>query len=304
MDVSPLDEVGYGHLQDVSGIDLSVHSHGDKFTAKSIVDPITGDVIECMETGEVAVMTAGVENGASVRLNYQDPDTGLVSDSFTVSDGDFHDKYDHLAFHDGKVKVLFNSNRCNVLLSKSPPSPPPEEVVEDPVQDEELPTEEVDTKEVEKKDVDYKLNVEPALKDALNKAQEDKKNVSTSRSKGLFGRFLRFTGVPSQDGGASVASPQSEDSKAVTVEDPPMANPSARVRVVDKTKGYHHHQSIRAGITGMTNIGLHREVYMAHRTSIQSTGRRMETEGTDYVETCSEDNCPVSNLYMLLLCCL
>ena len=301
LEVGPSDEVGYGHLQDVSGIDLSVHSHGDKFTAKSIVDPITGDVIECMETGEVAVMTAGVENGASVRLNYQDPDTGLVSDSFTVSDGDFHDKYDHLAFHDGKVKVLFNSNRCNVLLSKSPPSPPPEEVVEDPVQDEELPTEEVDTKEVEKKDVDYKLNVEPALKDALNKAQEDKKNVSTSRSKGLFGRARararnlrdRFTGVP----------PQPEDPKTVTVEDPPMANPSARVRVVDKTKGYHHHQSIRAGITGMTNIGLHREVYMAHRTSIQSTGRRMETEGTDFVETCSGDGCQVS-LVCLCVCYL
>ena len=244
----------------------------------------------------MAVMTAGVENGASVRLNYQDPDTGLTSDSFTVSDGDFHDKYDHLAFHDGKVKVLFNSNRCNVLLSKSPSSPPLEEVVGNPVQDEESSNEEVDTKEVvEKKDVDYKLDVEPALKDALDKAQEDKKNVSTTRSKGLFGRFLRnrFTGVPSQDGGAGVASPQSEDPKAVTVEDPPMANPSARVQVVDKTKEFHHHHSIRTGITGMTDIGLHREIYMAHRASIQSTGRRMETGNTDYVETCSGDSCQV-----------
>jgi len=258
-----------------------------------------------METGDVAMMTAGVENGASVRLNYQDPDTGVTSDSFTVSDGDFHDKYDHLAFHDDKVKVLFNSNRCSVLLSKSPPSLPPEEVVEDTVQDEASSTEEVDTKEVEKEDVDYKLDVEPALQDALNKAQADKKNVSTTRSKGLFGRFLRnrFTGVPPQDGGASVVSPQPEDPKTVTVEDPPMANPSARVRVVDKLKGYRR-QNIRSGITGMTDIGLHREVYLAHRVSIQSTGRRMETEGIDYVETCSEDNCPVSNLYMLLLCCL
>ena len=245
------------------------------------------------------MMAAGVENGASVRLNYQDSDTGLVSDSFTVSDGDFHDKIDHLAFHDGKVKILFNSNRCNFLLSKTPPL---EEVVEDTVQDEELSTEEVDTKEVEKEGVDYKLDVEPALQDALDKAQEDKKYVSTTRSKGLFDRFLRnrFTGVPTQDGG--VASPQSEDSKAVTVEDPPVANPSARVRVVDKSKGYHHRQSIRAGITGMTNIGLHnREVYMAHRVSIQSTGRRMETEDIDYVETCSEDNCPVSMSVCVML---
>ena len=250
------------------------------------------------------MMTAGVENGASVRLNYQDPDTGLTSDSFTVSDGDFHDKYDHLAFHDGKVKVLFNSNRCNFLLSKSPPSPPLEEVVEDTVQDNESSTGS-DEIEVEKEDVDYKLDVEPALQDALDKAQADKKNVSTTRSNGLFGRFLRnrFTGVPPQDGGASVASPQSEDPKAVTVKDPPMANPSARVRVADKSKGYHR-QSIHSGITGMTDIGLHREVYLAHRVSIQSTGRRMQTEGIDYVETCSEDNCPVSNLYMLLLCCL
>lgn len=306
LEVSPSDEAGYGHLQDVSGIDLSVHSHGDKFTAKSIVDQITGEVVDCMETGDVAVMTAGVENGASVRLNYQDPDTGLTSDSFTVSDGDFHDKYDHLAFHDGKVKVLFNSNRCNVLLSKSPPSPPLEEVVEDTVQDNESSTGS-DEIEVEKEDVDYKLDVEPALQDALDKAQEDKKNGSATRSKGLFGRARarnlrdRFKSVPPQDG---VVSPQSEDSKAVTVEDPPMANPSARVRVVDKSKGYHR-QSIRSGITGMTDIGLHnREIYMAHRTSIQSTGRRMQTEGIDYVETCSEDNCPVSNLYMLLLCCL
>jgi len=255
-----------------------------------------------METGEVAMMTAGVENGASVRLNYEDPDTGLTSDSFTVSDGDFHDKYDHLAFHDGKVKVLFNSNRCSVLLSKSPPSLPPEEVVQDTVQDEELSTEEVDTKEVEKKDVDYKLDVEPALQDALDKAQEDKKIKSATRSKGLFGRARararnlrdRFTNVPPQDGGAGVVSPQPEDPKTVTAEDPPMANPSARVRVVGKTKGYHRHQSIRAGITGMTDIGLHREIYMAHRASIQSTGRRMETDN-DFVETCS-DNCPVSNL--------
>jgi len=257
-----------------------------------------------METGDVAMMTAGVENGASVRLNYQDPDTELTSDSFTVSDGDFHDKYDHLAFHDGKVKVLFNSNRCNVLLSESPPSPPLEEVVEDTVQVEESSDEEVDTKEVEKEGVDYKLDVEPALQDALDKAQEDKKNVSTTRSKGIFDRFLRdrFTGGPPQDGG--VVSSQSEDPKTVTVKDPPVANPSARVRVVDKSKGYHHRQSIRTGITGMTSIGLHREIYMAHRVSIQSTGRRMQTEGNDYVETCSEDNCPVSNLYMLLLCCL
>jgi len=288
LEVGPLDEVGYGHLRDVSGTDLSVHSHGDKFTAKSIIDPITGEVIECMETGDVAVMTAGVENGASVRLNYEDFDTGLTSDSFTVSDGDFHDKYDHLAFHDGKVKILFNSNRCNVLLSKSPPSNPLEEVVEgNPVQDEESSTnEEVGTKE--DKGVDYKLDVEPALKDALDKAQEDKK--STTRSKGLFGRFLRdrFTGVPPQDGGAGVVSPQSEESKVVTVEDPPVANPSTRVRVVEKSKGYHR-QSIRSGITGMTDIGLHREIYMAHRASIQSTGRRMETEGTDFVEICSED---------------
>jgi len=247
----------------------------------------------------VAVMTAGVENGASVRLNYEDSDTGLTSDSFTVSDGDFHDKYDHLAFHDGKVKVLFNSNRCSVLLSKSSPSPPLplEEVVEDTAQDKEQATnEDVGTKEVDK-DVDYKLDVEPALKDALEKAQDDKKNVSTTRSNGLFGRFLRnrFTGVPPQDGGAGVASPQPEDPKAVTVKDPPVANPSARVRVVDKTKGYHHHrQSIRAGITGMTDIGLHnREVYMAHRASIQSTGRRMQTEDTEYVETCSGDGCQV-----------
>ena len=202
---------------------------------------------------------------------------------------------------DGKVKILFNSNRCNVLLSKSSPSFPLEEVVEDTVQDEESSNEEVDTKEVEKEGVDYKLDVEPALKDALDKAQEDKKNVSTSRSKGLFGRARararnlrdRFTGEPTQDGGASVASPQSDDPKAVTVKDPPVANPSARARVVDKSKGYHR-QSIRAGITGMTDIGLHnREIYLAHRASIQSTGRRMESNDNDFVEICSED-CQVS----------
>lgn len=125
---------------------------------------------------------------------------------------------DGVYLHDNKVKVLFNSNRCNIFaLSKSPS--PLEEEVGDTVQNEESSDEEVDTKEGEKND-DYKLDVEAALQYALDKAQ-DKAN----RSKGLFDRVRnlrdRSRGVPPQDGGAGVVYHQSEDPKAV-IEDPPV----------------------------------------------------------------------------------
>ena len=292
LEVGPSDEAGYGHLRDVFGSDLSIHSHGDKFTAMNIVDPITGDKVQCMKAGEVALMTVGVEDGASVRLNYKDRVTGVVSDSFTVSDGDFHDNNDHLAFHDDKVKVLFNSNRCNIALSKSPS--PLEEEVGDTVQNEESSDEEVDTKEGEKND-DYKLDVEPALQYALDKAQ-DKAN----HSKGLFDRVRnlrdRSRGVPpAQDGGAGVVYHQSEDPNAV-IEDPPVADPSIQRR-----------QSTHSGINGMTDIGLHnREIYLAHRASIRSTGRRMQYDydSDGYLEVCSGSECSSPHYHLYADCTL
>ena len=221
-------------------------------------------------------MAIGVQQGTSVRLSYENPtNPGVVSDSFAISDGDFHDEDDHLSFSSGKVKVLFDSDRCNEALFLSSSLPEDTTIV----QGQESVSEGLAEVAEEDAKIDYELDVSLALQDARDEVQEDQMASSHSKD-GIFDRVRNM--VRNLAGHPVVVSPQDDDR--------PMADPSARVKVVAKSKS--PRKSARMDARHLTKsdvVSRHRKSYLANHAAFQA-GRRMEEED-DYVETCSGSGC-------------
>ena len=223
-------------------------------------------------------MAIGVQQGTSVRLSYENPtNPGVVSDSFAISDGDFHDEDDHLSFSSGKVKVLFDSDRCNEALFLS------SSLSEDTtiVQGQESVSEGLAEVAEEDAKVDYELDVSLALQDARDEVQEDQMPSSHSKD-GIFDRVRNMVRNLAGHPVAVVVSPQDDDR--------PMADPSARVKVVAMSKS--PRESARMDARHLTKsdvVSRHRKSYLANHAALQA-GRRMQEED-DYVETCSGSGC-------------
>jgi len=76
-----------------SGTELTVRSEGDNYLATSGFDPITNQTFNCVPMSGAARATVDVQRGVVFKLGLEDssfPGSGIASDVYSLSDGDFH----------------------------------------------------------------------------------------------------------------------------------------------------------------------------------------------------------------------
>lgn len=214
---------GRPHLQDVlTGADVSTRSYGDSVNARNLVT-VDGTLVRCLSTEEVALLAEDVQHGTDVRLSFVDPTSELVTKTYALSMGDFHDENSFLSFGSDKVRVILDSDICN--QADVSPSVEGSESEEPEVEEEE----------------DIKLDIELALESAI----ESTTDIIDS-DEGVFDRNLRRQ----QAAVGSVVSPQG-NGKEDTVTVP--ANPSSSVNEKDDILKRHrdayafHRAAIQSG---------------------------------------------------------
>ena len=80
-----------------TGADVSTRSYGDSINARNLV-AVDGTLVRCLSTEEVALLAEDVQHGTDVRLSFVDPTSELITETFALSMGDFHDENTFLSF--------------------------------------------------------------------------------------------------------------------------------------------------------------------------------------------------------------
>ena len=79
-----------------SGTELTVRSEGDNYLATSGFDPITNQRFNCVPMSVAARAAVDVQRGVVFKLGLEDssvPGSGIASDVYSLSDGDFHVRF-------------------------------------------------------------------------------------------------------------------------------------------------------------------------------------------------------------------
>ncbi len=107
------DSYGHAHLQDKAGHDLSTRAIGDKFVVESKLDLYSGRMLQCLPISKVAEMSYDATNGVDANVVILDQVTGLPVQGIQLN-GKFDDTHDALHFGDDGVKVVMDSDACNI----------------------------------------------------------------------------------------------------------------------------------------------------------------------------------------------
>lgn len=269
-----LDSNGHSHLQDAkSGLDISTRGFGDTFHTQAKVDPSSRRKLICMTIEEIADLFQDTmsRTEASVVIVGED---GYEKQVVPI-DGQFVDNGRTLHFGRGEdsVTMIMDSDVCNTAI---------------------LPDDlDVQVTFEEEEDVPYQLDIDAAVQDALSGAVEVEEDSSVPAEDGIFNRarnlFGHVFGVSSQD---------------AVVDDPPKANPDARVKVVDMSTS---HGSTDKDPSRHLFSPSSSEVLARHRAEFEIAKRsprgerKMQTSGGGSVEICSGDGCEVRRLVLLVV---
>ena len=263
------DSNGHSHLQDAkSGLDISTRGFGDTFHTEAKVDPSSRRKLICMTIEEIAALFQDTmsRTEASVVIVGED---GYEKQIVPI-DGQFVDNGRTLHFGRGEdsVTMIMDSDACNNAIS--------------PADFDDIQV----TFEEEVEEVPYQLDIDAAVEDASSGAVEVEEDSSVED--GIFNRarnlISRFVGVSSQD---------------VVVDDPPKANPDARVKVVDMSTSRVSTDPSRHLSSPSQVLARHRNEFEIAKRSPRGE-RKMQTSGGS-VEICSGDGCEVRRLERFLL---
>ena len=119
------DSFGHLHLQGKNGGDLSTRGVGEKYVVENKLDLYSGRVLQCIPIYDVASMSNDVTNGVDANVVVMDTETGLPLKSSSIRGG-FEDTTDVLHFSDDNVRVIMDSDVCNIA-SADPAIVPQEE---------------------------------------------------------------------------------------------------------------------------------------------------------------------------------
>ena len=262
-----LDNNGHSHLQDAkSGLDISTRGFGDTFHTEAKVDPSSRRKLICMTIEEIADLFQDTmsRTEASVVIVGED---GYEKQVVPI-DGQFVDNGRTLHFGRGEdsVTMIMDSDVRNTAI-------PPADL------------DDIQVTFEEEEDVPYQLDTDAAVQDASSAAVEVEEvdNGIFNRARNLISRFV---GVSPQD---------------VVVDDPPKANPDARVKVVDMStsrvgtdKDHSRHLLSPSQV-----LARHRAEFEIAKRSPRGE-RKMQTSGGS-VEICSGDGCEVRRLVLLVV---
>ena len=281
-----------------SNVELTMRAEGDEILARHIVDPVTKQEAFCLPMDQVAQATLGVQHGTDVRISTEDPaHPGVASRSYAVSQGNFEDKTSYLAFQSGTLKIMFNSHRCDMLML------PQSEEEEDDAEDQDLVVieeevvEEVEGEEEENAAADgnevveivaedqvYVLDIEAALQAAQQGTKDERsKSKFFNRVRNLFrrGRQVMTEESPQDDG-------------VVDNENPPVADPARRVKVVKKSSsslGRMKKKNPRH--LSQSDLQEHnRNTYFESLAAIKDGRSRSMQETNAYGVLCDSSTCP------------
>jgi len=76
-----------------TGTELTIRSEGDNYLATSRFDPVTNQGFNCVPVNQAARAAVDVQRGVVFKLGFEDsafPGSGIASDVYSLSDGDFH----------------------------------------------------------------------------------------------------------------------------------------------------------------------------------------------------------------------
>ena len=282
-----------------SNVELTMRAEGDEILARHIVDPVTEQEAYCIPMDQVAQATLGVQHGTDVRISTEDPaHPGVASRSYAVSQGNFEDKTSYLAFQSGTLKIMFNSHRCDMLMLPQSDEEEDdaedqdlvvieEEVVEEVEGEEEENAAAVDGNEVVEmvaEDQVYVLDIEAALQAAQQGTKDERsKSKFFNRVRNLFrrGRQVMTEESPQDDG-------------VVDNENPPVADPARRVKVVKKSSsslGSIKKKNPRH--LSQSDLQEHnRNAYFESLAAIKDGRSRSMQETNAYGVLCDESTCP------------
>ena len=299
-----------------SNVELTMRAEGDEILALHIVDPVTKQDTFCLPMDQVAQATNGVQHGTDVRISTEDPaHPGVASRSYAVSQGNFEDKTSYLAFRSEELKILFNSHRCDMLMLPQSDEEEDdaededenvvgveegeEEVVEEVEGEEEEVAVAVDGNEVVEmvaEDQVYVLDIELALQAAQQGAKDERsKSNFFNRVRSLFhrGRQVMIEESPRDDG-------------VVGNENPPVADPVRRVKVVKKPSSSNGRiKKKNPRHLSQSDLQEHnRNAYFESLAAIK-VGRSRSMQETDaYGVLCDATTCPTVSpmMHFISLC--